>query len=222
VASLLKDTQILRGLGSLARAISPRVWNQACSHWGRSAHFRKFLDRESSMDRTRQKRAHYCRLWPPIVLICLFLSITCATSRGQAAAETAGTTAVSATTATSARHLGFPATTLPENTNKSPHLASTSRPSPEITNRQALEQRAGQDAGKLLLRSTPNGGQVWIDGACVGNSPMLLILAPGKYQVEVRGKRLERATRTVDLLPHETREVSLTLAARYPTSVTVR
>jgi hypothetical protein len=51
---------------------------------------------------------------------------------------------------------------------------------------------------------------------------MLLILAPGKYQVELRGQRLERTTRSVDLLPHETREVTLTLAVRYPTRATMR
>jgi PEGA domain len=174
------------------------------------------------MDWTRQKSMYFCRLGWPIFLICLFLSVSCGVSKGQAAVETAGTTSVSATTATSAKQLGFPATNLPQNTNKSPHLANTQGPPPEVTNRQTLEQKAGPDAGKLLLRSVPTGSQIWIDGAYVGNSPMLLILAPGKYQVEMRGKRSERASRAVDLLPRETRELSVPLTARYPTSVSVR
>lgn len=174
------------------------------------------------MDRTRQNRAGGCRPWSQVVLLCLFLSVTCSTLRAQATAEVAGTTSVSATSATGAKQLGFSATALPEDKNKSPHLAVPSGPPPEVANRQALEQRAGQDAGKLLLRSAPTAAQVWIDGAFVGKTPMLLILAPGKYEVEVRGQRSERATRSVNLLPHETREVALTLAVRYPTRVTVR
>jgi hypothetical protein len=174
------------------------------------------------MDWTRQKTMYFCRLGLSIFLICLFLSLSCEVARSQAAVETAGTTAVSATTATSAKPLGFSAINLPQNTNNSPHLASTQGPPPEVTNRQALEQKAGPDGGKLLLRSVPTGSQIWINGAYVGNSPMLLILAPGKYQVEMRGKRSERASRTVDLLPRETRELSVPLAARYPTSISVR
>jgi hypothetical protein len=173
------------------------------------------------MDWTRQKSMYFCRLGLPIFLTCLFLSVSCGVSKGQAAVETAGTTSVSATTATSAKQLGFSATNLPQNTNKSPHLASTQGPPPEVTNRQALEGKAGQDAGKLLLRSAPSGGQIWINGAYIGSSPMLLILAPGKYQVEMRGKRSEQGSRTVDLLPRETREVSVPLVARYPTSVSI-
>jgi PEGA domain len=160
--------------------------------------------------------------WSSLILSCLFLSVTCSVSRAQAVVEAAGATSVSATAAAGASQLGFSAPALPESKNKSPHLAVQSGPPPEVANRQALEQRAGKDAGKLLLRSVPSAAQVWIDGAFVGNTPMLLILAPGKYQVEVRGHRSERATRSVDLLPHETREVALTLAVRYPTRVTVR
>lgn len=174
------------------------------------------------MNWARLKRMYFCRIGLPIFLSCLFLSVCCGICRAQAVVETAGSTAVSATTATSAKQLGFPSTSLPQNANKSPHLASSSGPAPEVTNRQALEQKAGQDAGKLLLRSTPSGGQIWINNAFVGNSPMLLILAPGKYRVEMRGKRSEQGSRTVDLLPRETREVSVPLVARYPTSVTIR
>ncbi len=56
----------------------------------------------------------------------------------------------------------------------------------------------------------------------VGHAPLLLIVAPGKYQVELRGQRMEYGARTVDLLPGETRTISLTLSARYPTHASVR
>jgi hypothetical protein len=174
-----------------------------------------------SMQQTRQNGVLVCGSRSSFVLSCLFLSVTCGVSRAQAVVEAAGATSVSATAAAGASQLGFSAPALPENKNKSPHLAVQSGPPPEVTNRKALEERAGKDAGKVLLRSVPNGAQVWIDGAFVGSTPMLLILAPGKYQVELRGQRLERTTRSVDLLPHETREVTLTLAVRYPTRATM-
>jgi hypothetical protein len=110
---------------------------------------------------------------------------------------------------------------VPQAKDKSAHLTVPVAPSPETVNRQALEQRAGQDAGKLLLRSVPAGAQVWIDGALIGNTPMLLIVAPGKYRVEMRGQRLEHAERAVALLPHETVELALPLVPRYPTRVSV-
>jgi hypothetical protein len=50
---------------------------------------------------------------------------------------------------------------------------------------------------------------------------LLLIVAPGKYQVEFRGQRMEHAAHAVDLLPDETRTMSLTLSARYPTHASV-
>jgi len=174
------------------------------------------------MQRTRQNGILVCCTWSSLVLSCLFLSVTCSVSRAQAVVEAAGTTSVSATAAAGASQLGFSAPALPESKNKSPHLGIQSGPPPEVANRKALEERAGKDAGKVLLRSAPTGAQVWIDGAFVGSTPMLLILAPGKYQVELRGQRLERATRSVDLLPHETREVTLTLAVRYPTRAKMR
>ena len=174
------------------------------------------------MQKSSQARVCFWRDCYQIALFSLLLSISCVKSRGQAATEVAGSTSVSSSTATSAKQLGFSATDLPQNKNKTPHLAIPPGPAPEAVNRQALELRAGPDAGKLLLRSLPSSAQVWIDGVAVGHTPMLLILTPGKYEVELRGQRLERAKRSIDLLPHETREVALTLAAHYPTRATIR
>lgn len=156
-----------------------------------------------------------------VLLISLLLPFSSPPVRGQAAAEAAGATSVSATSASGTKQLGFPSPTLPQARDKSPHLTVSLPPAPETANRQALEQRAGRDASKLLLRSAPAGAQVWIDGALVGNTPMLLIVAPGKYRVEMRGPRLEHAERAVALLPHETVELALPLVPRYPTRAVV-
>lgn len=94
-------------------------------------------------------------------------------------------------------------------------------PAVYVVNRKALEQRAGKNPCKLLLRSIPSAAQVYVDGALVGESPLLLFVPAGKYQIEMRGHRLEFGERVVDLLPRETREVALSLSSRYPTRITV-
>ena len=128
-----------------------------------------------------------------------------ATATGQAKSE------ASATPATTAQDPAKPQ-----------HLATPLGPTSEFANRQALEQHAAKNACKLLLRSTPSAAQVFVDGAFVGNSPLELVVAPGKYRVEMRGRRMDSAQRLVDLLPRETREVALSLTARYPTHVTAQ
>jgi len=155
----------------------------------------------------------------PVWLLALLF---CAPSSAQASAEFSGTTAaVSGTAASQPKPSGW--TTRASNAqdpSKPQNVAAATAPPPEVVNRQTLEQHAGKNACKLLLRSVPSAAQVYVDGAFVGNSPMLLIIAPGKYQIEMRGHRLELAERVVDLLPRETREVALSLTARYPTRVT--
>ncbi len=88
-------------------------------------------------------------------------------------------------------------------------------------NRRALEAKAGKDAAKMMLRSQPDGAWVFINGKGVGKTPLLLILAPGVYHVEMHIVLRESSQKQVDLLPKETREVLLTLAARYPNRVEV-
>lgn len=90
----------------------------------------------------------------------------------------------------------------------------------EAVNRQALEAQAGKDAAKLMLRSVPSKAWVRINGKPVGRTPLLLIVAPGVYSVQMEGSaRAEAARQQVDLLPQETREVVLTLQSPYPTHV---
>lgn len=104
----------------------------------------------------------------------------------------------------------------------SPYLIIPSGPSPDAVNRRALEEKAGKDAAKMLLRSEPSGARVWVNGAFVGMTPILLIVPPGKYQIKVADNRLDHGEQALGLLPHETREVVLRLASHYPTQVAIR
>jgi hypothetical protein len=156
----------------------------------------------------------------PALLFTFFLCFAPFSARAQAVVEAAGATSVSAA-AGSAVKSAVPSPPASEDKGKSPHLLAPTVQRPEAINREVLERKAGNHPGKLLLRSSPSGAQTWVNGAFVGNAPLLLIVAPGKYQVEFRGQRMEHAVRTVDLLPDETRTVSLSLSARYPTHASV-
>lgn len=155
-----------------------------------------------------------------LALVSVALVAACGAARGQSASEHSGATSVSATTMGEKSRM-VPAPGKPAARKSSSHLIIPDGPPPEVVNRKALEQRAGNDAGKLLLRSVPSPARAWVDGAFVGNTPLLLILAPGQYQVEVSGQRLESARQTVDLLPRETRDIDLQMAVRYPTTVSI-
>jgi hypothetical protein len=156
--------------------------------------------------------------------LLLALLLNCAAANCQAVAETAGATSVSATAASGIKLPPFPSMPAAPSPSQgaTTHLIASSGPPADVKNRQALEQKAGFDAGKLLIRSVPNGANVWVDGAYVGKTPMLLIVAPGKYHVQLRDQRQNYAEGNVDLLPKETREFAPALTVRYPTRATVR
>ena len=170
-----------------------------------------------------QRLLRYLRIGA-FLLFALLLS--CAAANCQAVAETAGATSVSATAASGIKPPPFPsmpATSSPSQGATTHLIASpSSGPPVDVKNRQVLEQKAGFDAGKLLIRSVPSGANVWVDGAYVGKTPMLLIVAPGKYHVQLRDQRQNYAEGNVDLLPKETREFGPTLTVRYPTRATAR
>lgn len=88
-------------------------------------------------------------------------------------------------------------------------------------NRKDLEAHAGENAAKLMLRSKPSQADVKIDGKPVGKTPLLLVLAPGQYDVVMNGDRMDHAEQKVDLLPKETREFLLPLKQIYPTTVEI-
>lgn len=139
----------------------------------------------------------------------------------QAAAEAGAATSSSSIAASGAKAAPIPDVN-PQQQGSSPHLLARQGPPPDETNRKAFEESAGKDAGKLLMRSTPTGAQVFVNGRLVGRAPLLLILAPGKYKIEMRGQRREYGERTVGLLPNATQDVALTLSPLYPTRVSTR
>lgn len=92
-------------------------------------------------------------------------------------------------------------------------------PPPEEVNRKDLEENAGPNAGKLFLRSVPSGADIFINGRLVGQTPMLLVAAPGTYRIDMRGTRQEFGTKTVGLIAKDTQTVAISLNQRYPSQV---
>ena len=76
-----------------------------------------------------------------------------------------------------------------------------------------------EEMGSLLLRSVPTGAQIWIDGKLMGTTPLLLILAPDRYNIEVLGKRLERAKKGVYLRANDRQQLMFSPSPRYPRRV---
>jgi len=151
------------------------------------------------------------------MLGCIFVAGT----QAQAVAEAAGATSVSATATGAVKPAMMPK--LPGATaSGSQHLIASAGPPPQETNVREFQARAGKDAGKVLLRATPAEAQIWVNGKIVGKTPLLLVLAPGKYEVEMRGARGETGKSTVDLLPRETRELLVKLHLLYPARVTAQ
>jgi hypothetical protein len=107
---------------------------------------------------------------------------------------------------------------------KQPGVVTGTGNSPEDANRRALEQRAGQDAATLSLKSMPAKAVVRIDGKPVGETPLLVSLAPGTYKVEMEGTRMEFGRQQLTLAPKETREIELRLSAAplYPSHITLQ
>jgi hypothetical protein len=176
-----------------------------------------------TMNNVVECQSTFSSLARSILSACLLVILNCTLSSAQSMTEHAGASSVAAGTAAASQPkpgVWTASASVPQDPSKPQHLAATAGPPPEVVNRQALEQHAGKNACKLLLRSVPSAAQVYVDGAFVGDSPLLLIVAPGKYQIEMKGRRLEMAERAVDLLPRETREVALSLTTRYPTRVT--
>jgi hypothetical protein len=56
----------------------------------------------------------------------------------------------------------------------------------------------------------------------VGRTPLLLIVPPGKYKVEMRGQRDGFGERVIGLLPNETQDLALRLELRYPARILMR
>ena len=151
--------------------------------------------------------------------LCLVSALLSFPALGQAVAERAGTTSVSSGITATPKTALTPTTPSSNAPSGSAHLPFDPAPPSEEKNRRDLEAKAGKNPGKLLIRSSTGEAQIWIDGKAVGKTPLLLIIAPGKYDIELRGSRAETARTEVALLPKETRELTIRVELRYPTRV---
>ncbi len=107
---------------------------------------------------------------------------------------------------------------------KHPAGATIAETNPEDANRRALEVRAGLDAAKLSFKSVPAKAVVRINGKPVGETPLLISLAPGTYKIEMEGPRMEFGKQQLTVGAKDTREVQLRLSAapRYPNHITLQ
>jgi PEGA domain len=103
-----------------------------------------------------------------------------------------------------------------------PNLIAPVGPPPDVANRKQFEENAGRQGGKLLLRSVPSGAEIFINHLFVGHTPLLMFIAPGKYDIDMRGSREDSGHRTVGVVPKETQSVVIDLNQRYPSSVSIR
>jgi hypothetical protein len=110
----------------------------------------------------------------------------------------------------------------PAKRSSSPHLLEQTGPPVSEINRKDIEDNAGENAGKLMLRSVPSGAEIFINDLLVGRTPLLLVVAPGKYRVAMRGPRAESGQATIGVLPKETQSVVIKLTQRYPANVSTR
>ncbi len=168
------------------------------------------------------------RLLGRVVCVTVVLSVAISRAPGQAAVEyghaTAGAAAAGSSISRAASKMAgalssTASRTQPATKSASPHLPARTGEAPEVTNRKALERRAGTDGAKLSLKSVPPNATVRIDGNPVGTTPLVLVLAPGRYSVELEGPRREFAREQVELRAQETRELALPLRSRYLTHI---
>jgi PEGA domain len=140
-------------------------------------------------------------------------------NKAQDATEAAATTANSGVAANAAKSATGTSATAAQPVS---HLVVLPGPPVDEVNRKALEEHTGPDAGKLMLHSVPTGAQIYINGLLVGRTPLLLVVTPGKYKIEMRGQRQEYGKRSIGLLPNETQDIIVTLASLYPTRISTR
>ena len=165
-------------------------------------------------------RAPLIRLWKACFVLSVFFLVP-QFAQAQATSSSAGSASMSGGNYTVMGGTGSSKTPPPAKS-KSPHVTDPGGPPADEVNRKALEERAGNNGGKLLLRSVPSAAQVFLDGAFVGRTPLLLIVPPGKYKIQMHGPRESFSERAVELAAQETQEIVLKLTVRYPEHVVAR
>ena len=156
-----------------------------------------------------------------LLTILGLLASSAHTSRGQDLAEAAATYSNSGVATQSSKAIA-PTLASPAKASPSPHLLERTGPPPSEINRKEFEDNAGENAAKLLLRSVPDGAEIFINDLLVGRTPLLMVISPGKYKIAMRGPREETGHATVGLLPKETQSVVINLTRRYPAKVSTR
>ena len=167
---------------------------------------------------------------PHLLLSCVFAGLLTGSfsqqAAAQAAAETAVITSKMSKVGAKAKPPSFPvpktAQAKSAKADSSPHLPPREGEPMDVVNRRELEANAGEDAGTALIRSEPAKAEIWFGEKLVGETPLLLVLAPGNYEVELRRDGYFPAELQVDLLPKEAREFVHKLKSRYPARVVIR
>lgn len=198
---------------------------------------RKHVDQSNHRRQARHTRTGSILLWSGIEF-CLLLMLAASCAFAQAAAEYGAATSGAASSMSGINLMnkvkfpdlnsstqGKPSVIMSQPSKDSAgnpnYILDTMKNGSVAANRKALEQHAGKNASKLMLRSSPTDAFVKINGKAIGRTPILLILPPGRYDVTMAGKRMEHAEQKIDLLPKETREFLLPLKQQYPTEVMI-
>jgi hypothetical protein len=156
-----------------------------------------------------------------IALLLGVLVLGAPSTQTQTAAEPAVTASFLRMAAQAARATNLTLATPPKPT-PSPHILERSGPPPDEVNRKEFEDNAGEKGGKLLLRSVPSGADIFINDLLVGRTPLLMVMAPGSYRIEMRGARDDTGHANVGVIPKQTRTVEIDLKQRYPSSILLR
>jgi PEGA domain len=169
-----------------------------------------------------------------VAMLVALLGLAAHSAQGQDTAEAAAATANSSTAASAVK---LPTVTIPKagspgsspvplanpaSPGSSPHLLARTGPPADEVNRKDFEDNAGDKAGKLFLRSVPSGAEIFVNDLLVGRTPLLMVIAPGKYKIDMRGPRQESGHSTAGVMPKETQTVVINLNQRYPASISVR
>lgn len=154
-------------------------------------------------------------------LLALGASVAALPCRAQATTEAAGATGAASVSAVPSK-AAAPANGKSGPAKTYPHLSPSDAPAADEANRKNFEEHAGRNPGKLMLHSTPNDAQIYVNGLYVGHAPLLLLLAPAKYKIEMRGARQESGRRTITVAAGETQEIVVTLSSPYPGKVSTQ